>query len=253
MENNNSTLRSTFTLGDCGAAIGRQCSRLWGSNQNDRDNLEAYIPGQTEPGPSSRDSNRRRSHPTSTSCSGSRGPGSCHPNTPISSQAQIYHRSYPDRQTGLENGTARYSTQLTRFQQNTQPSMRPPMQYPIPSPRTFHTSADSRNIATAGRSSRLSSSSSQIPSGPSSSRFRESTRESYSRGTRRIRAGSGSTILRPNGYAYVSADMPTRREATAGVASHQLDDSRYGKEHCGARQEIHGAEVGAVGRVGEKL
>ncbi|TGO24616.1 hypothetical protein BPAE_0098g00050 [Botrytis paeoniae] len=226
MENNNSTLRSMFTLGDCGAAIGRQCSRLWGSHRNDRDDLEAYIPGQTEPGPSIRDSNNLTSRPTPKSRPGSRGLSSRLPHPPISSQAQIYHRSYPDRQTALENGTARYSTQLTRFQQNTQP----PTRYPIPSPSTHRTSADSRNIATPGRSSRPSSSSSQIPSGPSSSRFRESTRKSYSRGTQRIRAGSSSTVLRPNGYAYVSTNESARCGTAGSIASHQLDNSRYGKE-----------------------
>ncbi|KAF7947458.1 hypothetical protein EAE96_008545 [Botrytis aclada] len=228
MENSNSTLSSMFALGDCGAAIGRQCGRLWGSHRNDRDDLEAYMPGRTEPGPSTRYSSNPKSHSFPTFQPGSHGLGSRLPQPPISSQAQLHRRSYPDRQTGLENGTARSSTQLiTRFQQNIQS----PMRYPTPSPSTHRTSADSRNIATPRRSSRPSSSWSQIPNGPSSSRFPESTRECYSRDTRRIQAGSNSTILRSNGYACVSAHESARRGTVGSVASHQLDESRYGKEH----------------------
>ncbi|TGO49194.1 hypothetical protein BOTNAR_0440g00070 [Botryotinia narcissicola] len=119
MENNNSTLRSMFTLGDCGAAIGRQYSRICGSSRSYRDDTEAYIPGKTELGPSSRDSNRRRSHPTFTSRPDTRGPSNRHPHPPIASQAQPYHRLYPDARSRPENQTTRYPTQVPRFQEST--------------------------------------------------------------------------------------------------------------------------------------
>ncbi|KAF7903741.1 uncharacterized protein EAF01_006790 [Botrytis porri] len=219
MENKNSTPCSNFILGDCGAAIGRQYSRIMGSKRNYRDDLEANIPGQTDIGASCRDLNNRTSRPKS------RGPGSRLPHPPIPSQAQIYHRSYPDRQTGLENGTAPYSTQITRSQPDTQP----PMRYPIPSTSPQGARAGSRGIATPGRSSRLSSSSNQIAS-KSSTRFREPTTRNHIRGKQNIRAESGSTILRPNSYAYVSANDSARCGTAGSVASHRLDSSRSGKE-----------------------
>ncbi|TGO63104.1 hypothetical protein BCON_0015g00330 [Botryotinia convoluta] len=212
MENKNSTLRSTFTLGDCGAAIGRQYSRLWGSKRNYRSDLEACIPGQTGLGPSGRD-----------------------PNSPTS-----------PGWTGSENKTVgrgvRSSTRLSGSQQTTQQ----PMQYSIPSP-------NSRGLATPGRSSRPSSSSRQMPSRPSSSKSRGSIRESHSRGTQNIGAGSNSTARRRKGYEYISANTSIIHEAVGSVASYQLDNSRYGKEDCGARQEIHGTEADAVRRLGERL
>ncbi|THV44154.1 hypothetical protein BGAL_0716g00040 [Botrytis galanthina] len=143
MENNHSTLRSMFTLGDCGAAIGRQCSRICGSSRSYRDDPEAYIPGQTGPGSSSRSPDRRKYYPVPTSRSDTCGPSSRHPHLPISSQAQLYRRSYPEAQST--------------------PSLNP-------------------------------------------------------------------TILGPNGYAYVSPNVSTRRETAGSVANSQLDESRFGKE-----------------------
>ncbi|KAF7882166.1 hypothetical protein EAF00_011682 [Botryotinia globosa] len=224
MENNNSTLRSMFTLGDCGAAIGRQCSRICGSSRGYRDEREAYIPGQTELGPSSRDSNRRRSHPTPTSRPDTRGLSNRHPHPPISSQAQAYHRLYSDTRSRPKNETARYPTQIPRFQESTYR----PIQYSTPSLSAQSVSANSRGLATPGKSSRPSGSSRQIPS---SLRSRVSTRESHSRGTQNIGAKLNPMILGPNGYAYVSPSVSTRRETAGSVANSELDESRFGKEH----------------------
>lgn len=109
MENNNSTLRSMFTLGDCGAAIGHQCSRICGSSRSYRDDPEAYILGQTGPGSSSRSPDRRKYYPIPTSRSDTRGLdtrglSSRYPHPPISSQAQLYHRSYPEAQSTPSSG-----------------------------------------------------------------------------------------------------------------------------------------------------
>ncbi|TGO08764.1 hypothetical protein BTUL_0193g00160 [Botrytis tulipae] len=224
MENNNSTLRSMFTLGDCGAAIGRQCSGICGSSRSYRDDTEVYIPGQTELGPSSRDSNRRRSHPTPTSRPDTRGLSNRHPHPPISSQAQPYHRLYPDTRSRPKNETARYSTQVPRFQESTYQ----PIQYSTPSPSAQSASANSRGLATPGKYSRPSSSSRQMPI---SARSRVSTRESHRRGTQNIGAKSNPMILGPNGYAYVSPNVSTRRETAGTVANSQLDESRFGKEN----------------------
>ncbi|KAF7945624.1 uncharacterized protein EAE97_004662 [Botrytis byssoidea] len=213
-----------FTLGDCGAAIGRQCSRICGSSRSYRDDTEEYILGQTELGPFSRDSNRRRSHPTPTSRPDTRGPdsrglSSRHPHPPITSQAQPYHRLYPDARSRPENQTTRYPTQVPRFQEST---------YSTPSPSAQSASANSQGLATPGKSSRPSSSSRQMPSNP---RTRVSTRESHSRGTQNIRARLDPMILEPNGYAYVSPSVSTRRKTAGSVANSELDESRFGKEH----------------------
>ncbi|TGO31997.1 hypothetical protein BHYA_0369g00040 [Botrytis hyacinthi] len=228
MENNNLTLRSMFTLGDCGAAIGRQYSRICGSSRSYRDDTEAYIPGQTELGPSIRDSNRRRSHPTPTSRPVSRGPdthglSSRHLHPPISSQAQPYHRLYPDARSRPKNETVRYSTQIPRFQESTYQ----PIQYSTPSPSAQSASANSRRLVTPGKFSLPSSSSRQMSSIP---RSRVSTRESHSRGAKNTGAKLNPTILGPNGYAYISPNVSTRRETAESGASYELDESRFEKE-----------------------
>ncbi|TGO70816.1 hypothetical protein BELL_0661g00030 [Botrytis elliptica] len=219
MENNNSTLSSMFTFSDCTAAIGRQYSRLCGSSRSYTDDLES----------SGRSPDRRRSSPPPTSRHDTRGPDSRgpsirHPHPPVSSQAQPYHRPYPDGGSRTENRTAHHSMQLPRYQQDTHQ----PMKYPIPSPSTHRTSANPRGFAT---SSRLSSSSSQIPRRPNSSQPRVLTSKIHSHGTQDTGARLNLTTLGPNSYAHVSPDVSTRPGTAGSVANYQPDSSRYGKEH----------------------
>ena len=184
MENKPSTPGCMFTFSDWKAAVGRQYGRVRGSSRNYGEDLEACTSGQMRPGVSGAEAYG------STSCPDSHSPGTRLPHPNISSQAQFYRRSYPDRLAGSENGTVGHavngvysSGKLPGFQQITQQSM----QYSIPSP----------SVATPVSPRRPSNSSSRprsISSRPSSSGSRASNRENHRRGGQNIGVGYEESI-----------------------------------------------------------
>ncbi|KAM3148795.1 hypothetical protein ABEW05_010959 [Botrytis cinerea] len=105
MENKPSTPGSMFTFSDWKAAVERQYGRFRGSNRNYGKDLEACISGQMRPGVSGAEAYGSTSCSTPISCLDSHSPGTRLPHPNISSQAQFYRRSYPDRLAGSENGT----------------------------------------------------------------------------------------------------------------------------------------------------
>lgn len=126
MENKTSTPGSMFTFSDWKAAVELQYGRLRGSSRNYGEDLEACISGQTRPGFSGADAYGSTPRSTPTSCPDSHSPGTRLPHPNISSQAQFYRRSYPDRLAGSENGTVGHavhgvysSAELPGFEQIT--------------------------------------------------------------------------------------------------------------------------------------